>query len=129
MKFDIYFSPNMEGMDEFLSYEINTPDNLLNILTSAWEELSSLYDIDDANSEAFIVAHIPGNNPIEITIASFALIDGELSIQNTEFYEPNGIDALNWKKVGLSLEKPYIGEDGLNMILQTIFDYQNSLSR
>ena len=124
MEFKIYFSPNMEGIEDFQSYEINSPIQLINILPQAWDELSNLYDVDEGSSEAFITACIDGNHPMEINCASFAFYNGELSIQNTEFYEPNDPDAMNWKRVGLNVDKAYIGEAGLKEILGKIFEYQ-----
>jgi len=124
MEIKIYFSPNMEGIDDFQSFEINSPIELINILPQAWDELSKLYDVDEASSEAFITACINGIDPMEVNCASFTFYDGVLNIQNTEFYEPNDPDALNWKKVGLSIDKEYIGEAGLKEILSKIFEYQ-----
>jgi len=120
MLIKIYFSPNMDGMDDYQSYEIRSFDELLNLLPQAWLELSESYDVEENSSEAFIIASISNKNNLEINCASFAFNEGELSIQNTEFLDANDPEINGWKEAGLDINKPYIGEDGLKEIINTL---------
>ncbi len=128
MEIKIYYSPDMNGMDEFVSYTINSFDELRNILPIAWAELTSMYDSDQYNSEAFIVACLSKNSMKEINCASFTFNDGELAIQNTEFIESNDPDIDDWTSVGLSIDKPYIGLSGLNEIISKLLKFENQTS-
>lgn len=123
MLIKIYFSPNMDGMADYQSHEIQSFDELLELLPHAWHELSNLYEVEENSSEAFIIASISDKNPLEINCASFAFNDGELSIQNTEFIEPNDPEIKIWKEVGLDTNKPYEGVVGLKEIINTLLKY------
>ena len=120
MLIKIYFSPNMDGMADYQSYEIQSFDELLKLLPQAWLELSESYDVEENSSEAFIIASISNKNHLEINCASFAFNDGELSIQNTEFLEANDPEIKIWKEAGLDINKLYIGEEGLKEIINTL---------
>ena len=123
MLIKIYFSPNMDGMADYQSYEIQSFDELLELLPHAWPELSNLYEVEENSSEAFIIVSISDKNPLKINCASFAFNDGELSIQNTEFIEPNDPEIKIWKEVGLDTNKPYEGVVGLKEIINTLLKY------
>lgn len=123
MQIKIYFSPNMDGMADYRSFEIQSFDELLQLLPQAWLELSELYEVEENSSEAFIIASLSDKNPLEINCASFAFNDGELSIQNTEFIEPNDPEIKSWKEVGLDINKLYVGEAGLKEIINTLLKY------
>ena len=120
MLIKIYFSPNMGGMADYQSYEIQSFDELLKLLPQAWLDLSETYQVEENSSEAFIIASISDKNHLEINCASFAFNDGELSINITEFLEANDPEIKCWKKVGLDTNKLYAGEDGLKEIINTL---------
>ena len=123
MLIKIYFSPNMYGMADYRSFEIQSFDELQKLLPQAWLELSESHEVEENSSEAFIIASISDKNSLEINCASFAFEDGELSIQNTEFIEPNDPEIKIWKEVGLDINKRYIGEEGLKEIINTLLKY------